>query len=52
MKSIRNRSRQERDRPKGRPIGAVSKANWREIKEVAQRECPHEVPLNLPLIYG
>ncbi|MCB1203726.1 MAG: hypothetical protein KDN18_05670, partial [Verrucomicrobiae bacterium] len=25
-----------RDRPKGRPIGAVSEANWREINEMAE----------------
>ncbi len=34
---VRTRS-QERDRPKGRPIGAVGEANCREIKEVAETE--------------
>lgn len=54
MKSIRNRSRQERDGVTGRKAAHRSRerseANRREIKEMAQRECPHEVLLDLPPI--
>ena len=36
-----------RDRPKGRPIGAVSVANWRETRKLAERE-GFEPPMELP----